>query len=337
MEHRTVRLERHGRVLLVRLHNPPRNLVDTTMVGDLTAVVRALEADAGVRAVVITGDPHEEFAAHFDVGVIEDLTRRVPGQVPPTAARVLLSVVAGLEVLPGLGPLLARTPAAGAQAVLGMHRLFQRMGRSDKIFIAAVNGLALGGGCEIALACDLRFMAEHDDCRIGLPEALLGIIPGGGGTQLLTRAVGPARAMPLMLHGTALSAAEALAEGIVHRVVPRNELLETALATADRLALRSPWAVRMLKRSVYGGVGRSLGSGLALERSGLVAAATSAQGRRGMRTLLEMFPSDRPVPPGELLAALGRTEIDLGAATTVPQPHGTVATAVPEEGGEDGR
>lgn len=321
MVQETLRAERDGRVLLVRIDNPPRNLVDVAVLRDLEHLVRAVEADDTVRAVVLTGAPHEEFAAHFDVGVIEAMARRVPVRLPAAGAAVLLPVIAGLGRLPGLGGVLERTPAAGARTLLGMHRLFRRMNRSDTVFVAAVNGLALGGGCELALACDLRFMASHPDCRIGLPEGLLGIIPGGGGTQRLTRLVGPGRALQMMLEGTVLSAAEASALGLVHAQVPPEELLGTALAAAHAAARRSPWTVRMLKRCVYQGASRSLDAGLAQERVGLVVTSTSRQGREGMRQLLEMFPAGRPVPPRVVLQALLDADVDLGGPSPASAPR----------------
>jgi enoyl-CoA hydratase len=311
--YQTLTLERHDRVLLVRLTNPPRNLLDMVVVDELAALVRSLRSDPQVRCVVITGDPHEVFAAHFDVEVIDGLARGLPVSIGPGLASVVWPVIAALDRLPGVDAALQRTPAAGASALLRMHRLFNRMGRSDVVFVAAVNGMALGGGLELALACDLRVMSTADTTCIGLPEGLVGILPGGGGTQRLTRAIGPARALRMMLEGTVLSPAEALELGLVQAVVPADRLLETAMDTAARAAQRSPWTVAMLKRSVYGGVGRRLEAGLRLEQQGLVVTSTSAQGRRGMRALLDRFPSRSPVPARELLDALaGEAAVDLG-------------------------
>jgi enoyl-CoA hydratase/carnithine racemase len=200
-----------------------------------------------------------------------------------------------------------------------MHRLFNRMGRSDVVFVAAINGMALGGGLELALACDIRLMAIGPDICVGLPEALIGILPGGGGTQRLTRAVGPARALQMMLDGTVLSASEATDLGVVHAAVPKAELMAAALSTARRAAQRSPWTVGMLKRAVYDGFGRRLATGLLLEQIGLIVTSTSDQGRRGMRALLTRFPSREPVPARVLLDALaGSAALDLGGDSNEP-------------------
>ncbi len=313
MPYQTLVIERHPRVLVVRLNNPPRNLIDMTVVDELAALVKGLRGDREVRAVVITGDPHEVFAAHFDVEVIHSLARGLPLTIGPGLASVIWPVIAALDRLPGVDAALQRTPAAGASALLRMHRLFNRMGQSDVVFVAAINGMALGGGLELALACDLRLMSTGGTACVGLPEGLIGILPGGGGTQRLTRAIGPARALRMMLEGTVLTAGEALELGLVQAAVPSEELLEAAMTTAARAAQRSPWTVAMLKHSVYGGVGRRLEAGLLLEQRGLVVTSTSAQGRRGMQALLDRFPSRSPVPARTLLDALaGDAAIDLG-------------------------
>ncbi|WP_432515088.1 enoyl-CoA hydratase/isomerase family protein [Kineococcus sp. SYSU DK001] len=313
MAYRTLRLEHHDRVLLVRLDNPPRNLLNTSVIDELTHLVRAVEADDAVRVVVITGEPHEVFTAHFDVEEIQDLSRRLPFFVPPHLATFVWTVLAGADRVPAVDALIRRSPAAGASALLRMHRLFTAMGRSATVFVAALNGTALGGGLELALACDLRVMAASETTHIGLPEGLIGILPGGGGTQRLTRLVGPGRALHLMLDGSPLSAQQALDLGVVHAVAAPEQLIATALAIAQRMSRRSPWTVQMLKRSVYGGIGRPLRTGLLLENVGLVVTTTSRQGRVGMRALLERFPSQRPTPIRDVLEALsGSATSDLG-------------------------
>jgi len=251
----TVRTERDGRVLTVTLDNPPRNLMNGRMVGELDALARELEDDESIGAVVITGAPEEVFITHFDV------------------AEILAGVEAGREAT-----------EVGLELI---HGLFLRMNRMDKVFVAAVNGLALGGGCELALACDLRLMAEGEQHRIGLPELSVGIIPGAGGTQRLTRALGPSRALEFMLEADPLTPQQAVELGLVHRTVAGDELLQVAHATAERLARRSPVTVGALKRAVYFGGSAGLEQGLAMEREGFQAAVSSAAAARAMRAYLE--------------------------------------------------
>jgi enoyl-CoA hydratase len=140
-----------------------------------------------------------------------------------------------------------------------------RMNRSGAVYIAAINGAALGGGFELALFCDLRIAADSDHVRIGLIEILAGLIPGGGGSQRLPAILGMAAALDHMLEGRPLNAREALDAGIVHRVVPADSLLTEARATAERIARRTPYAVSALKRAVYFSDRRSLSSALDFE------------------------------------------------------------------------
>jgi enoyl-CoA hydratase/carnithine racemase len=157
-----------------------------------------------------------------------------------------------------------------------------RMNRMDKVFVAAVNGIALGGGCELALACDIRLMADGEGHRIGLPEMTLGLIPGAGGTQRLARSLGPARALELILEGRALSPREAAECGLVHRVVGGERLLPEARSLAARMAKRSPLTVAAAKRAIYEGGSRTLAEGMHGERAGFLAAVSSPPALRAM-------------------------------------------------------
>jgi enoyl-CoA hydratase/carnithine racemase len=277
----TVRTEQTGRVLLVRLDNPPRNFMTTRMVGELEALVRRLEDDSSVGSVIFTGAAEGTFITHFDVGEIERGASQVGVTMSPGQAGGALRALGAAARVPGGRSALTRTPAAGVAALLQIHDLFVRMGRLDKVMIAAINGTATGGGCELALACDVRIMAAGD-FAIGLPEITLGIIPGAGGTQRLARALGPTRALEMMLEARVLSPSEALEAELVHRVVPAESLAGEARATAERLARRSPIAVGALKRAVYDGASRPLAEGLHVERAGFLAAASTPAARRAM-------------------------------------------------------
>ena len=161
--------------------------------------------------------------------------------------------------------------------------------------VAAINGQALSIGCELALACDVRYIA--DDARaIGLPEMTLGLLPGGGGTQRLARTVGQARALELILEATLLTPQQALEIGLVHRVVPHAQLLDEALATAHRLARRAPLSVAGAKRAVLEGASRPLPDGLALERKWFMAALSRPAARRAMRRYVEDLRSSGRAP-----------------------------------------
>src|SRR4051794_33384895 len=223
----TVHSERDGRVLTVRLDNPPHNFMTGAMVRELDALATQVEGDAGLGAVVITGAPDDVFITHFDVSEILAGTEGASRPISTGVASGSLRAIGAVGRIPGAKGRLERSPAAGAVRLRAMHDLFLRMNRMDKVWIAAINGTALGGGCELALACDIRIMAEGEG-RIGLPEASLGIIPGAGGTQRLARLLGPAQALEMMLEARALSPAEALGIGLVHRVVAPGRLLDVA-------------------------------------------------------------------------------------------------------------
>jgi enoyl-CoA hydratase/carnithine racemase len=279
---KTVHVERSGRVVIARLENPPRNVMTTAMVRELDELTRSLEDDRSIGAVVITGAPDDVFITHFDVAEISEGSTRVGTTISTSQAGGSLRAVGAVGRIPGARSLLERTPAAGLVALRQIHDLFLRMNASDKVFIAAINGLALGGGCELALACDVRIMARGDH-RIGLPEITLGIIPGAGGTQRLARTLGPGRALEMMLEGRTLKPKEAAELGLVHRTVEKEGLLEEAVSTAERLARRSPSAVAALKRAVYEGASRPLAEGLHIEQAGFLAAASTQAAKRAMQ------------------------------------------------------
>jgi enoyl-CoA hydratase len=154
------------------------------------------------------------------------------------------------------------------------------------VFIAAINGPALGGGCELALACDLRYMAR-DAGVIGLPEMTLGFSPGAGGTQRLAQLLGPGRALEMILEGEALKPHEALEAGLVHRVVREKDLVAETSETAARLARRAPISVAGAKRAVREGSAMPLSAGLAIERKWFLAAASRPASQRAMRAYVE--------------------------------------------------
>lgn len=164
------------------------------------------------------------------------------------------------------------------------HRLFEAMIRTQLTVpvpvIAAVHGAAMGGGCEMTLACDFAYAAEG--ARFGLPESTLGIMPGLGATQLLPRAVGPRRAIEIVTTGKPFSAEEAMAWGLVNGVVPADQLLDTVLEVAGRIAASAPLSVKALKRVIHGGQDLPLKEGMDLELSHYYELFTTADRREGV-------------------------------------------------------
>jgi enoyl-CoA hydratase/3-hydroxyacyl-CoA dehydrogenase len=175
----------------------------------------------------------------------------------------------------------AMDEAAGRELLDAAHGLFRSFERSGVVTIAAVNAAALGGGCELAMACDVRIAA--DSASFGQPEINLGIIPGFGGTQRLPRLVGESRALELNLIGEPISATEAFEYGLVSRIVPDHELLDAALAWARKLAAQAPLAVTQIKRV---SAVADLDAGIEAEKAGFAATFGSADAREGIAAFL---------------------------------------------------
>ena len=235
-------------VALVRLDRPKANALSTTVLSQLHQACRQLEADPP-GAVVVWGG-RRIFAAGADIGELQS---------------------AGAEAVGS-----AFAAALGALSSL------------PRATVAAVNGYALGGGLELALACDFRVCAE--DAAMGQPEILLGVIPGGGGTQRLARLVGPSRAKELILSGRQVRAEEAASLGLVNRVVAPDEVLDAALSWAAELAAGPLAAQSLAKAVIDGGLDVALGDGLVLEQQAFAAAARTQDAARGISSFLEHGP-----------------------------------------------
>jgi enoyl-CoA hydratase/carnithine racemase len=244
-----VRTERRDAVAVLRLDRPPMNAMSAELLDQLAGAARALTGDPSVRAVVVSG-AERAFAAGAD---IDELERRDPGDV-------------------------ARSFRAAFDAVAAIPRPV----------IAAVRGVALGGGLELALACDLRVAAES--ARLGQPEIQLGILPGAGATQRLARLVGPARAKDLIWSGRHLRGAEALAIGLVDRVEPADAVESVAFEWAEALGAGATAAMALAKRAIDRGLDGSLSAGLDLERDAFVEVFATADARTGIRSFLEHGP-----------------------------------------------
>ncbi len=236
-------------VLLTINREAALNALNNRIMLRLQEIFETLEADEDSLVVIITGAGSRAFAAGADVREIKDA---------------------------GSG----RT----AFITKGQHILSQ-IRRSSKVVIAAVNGYALGGGCELALACDIRIAAEN--AKFGLPEATLGVMAGYGGTQLLPRLIGPGRAKYLMLSGTMLSAAEAHACGLVERVCGRETLMGEVRSLAGRIASAGPLAVRGCKRAIDVGLELPIEEALRFELAIYDEVANSQDAEEGLSAFIE--------------------------------------------------
>jgi enoyl-CoA hydratase/carnithine racemase len=287
--------ERRGRVLVVRIEHPPHNFMTAGMVRELDALTRSLRRDRSVGAVVITGKPERLFITHYDVAEILDSVERVGVAAPPWLAGALLRVAAVLRRIPGVRTAAERTPLRGLFELYRIHDVFLRMNWMDKVFIAAINGPATGGGCELALACDVRYMADAE-IPIGLPEMTVGFNPGAGGTQRLSRVLGTGRALEMMIEGRTLLPRQALEAGLVHAVLPLESLEAAAIEAGERLARRSPISIQALKRAVYEGASSPLAHGVGVERKWFMAASATEASKRAMAALAEQVSREDASP-----------------------------------------
>jgi enoyl-CoA hydratase len=289
-----VRTEQQGRVVVATFDNPPHGLMDAGIVDDLELLVGRAETDDSVGAVVLTGAHPERFVAHYDVRELLEGARGSP-TVGARAAAASMRAVGVLRRLPSVEDALTRSPAAGMVALERFHEILLRMNRCGAVFVAALNGSAMGGGCELALTCDLRVMADGEH-GIGQPEILLGFPPGGGGTQRLTRLLGTGRALRIVLDGAPLSPADAAELGLVDEVVAGDEVVERAVAVAERLGSRPKLAIGACKRAVYEGGSLPLPAGLRLERAEFLAALGSREAEQAMDAYLAEFERTGELP-----------------------------------------
>lgn len=249
-EHVTVSVDEHG-VATVRVDRPPVNALDAGVWDELAGAASRCADDDAIASVVLWGGP-KVFAAGADI-----------------------------KAMSGLGFQQMFAQAGALQAACSA------LARIPKVTVAAVNGYALGGGCELALTADFRYAAE--DATFGQPEILLGIIPGAGGTQRLPRLVGVQKAKEMIYGGDLYPAEQCHRMGLADRVLPSDRVYDEAVAAARRYA-RGPYALRMAKKAIDEGAEIDLDSGLRLETSLFAACFATADREAGIRSFLEQGP-----------------------------------------------
>ena len=251
MSTQTIIAERRGRVGIVRLNRPQAlNALNVTLKNELLGAVEAFDADANVGCILMTGSD-KAFAAGADIKEMADKSY--------------------IDIF--------RADYAAD---------YERLARMRKPVIAAVAGFALGGGCELAMMCD--FIIAADNAKFGQPEIKLGVIPGIGGTQRLTRAVGKAKAMDLILTGRMMDAAEAERSGLVARVVPAASLMEEAIKVAETIAAMSQPSLLAAKEAVNRSFETSLAEGVRFERRVFHALFATKDRKEGMAAFIEKRP-----------------------------------------------
>jgi len=247
MAYETLIVEKEGNIGIITLNRPPANSVNFALLKDLDRALDQFEEDKEVRALIITGAGEKGFSAGFDV-----------------------------------------TEAARAAEIGNTGRaVFSRIERYPKPVVAAINGYALGGGCELTMACHFRVMVSTEKAKIGCPEVNLGIIPGWGGTQRLPRLIGKTRAMDMLVFGKRINAPEALNIGLINTASQPGELMNDAKDLAHRLAKQAPLAVKAILESVTLGLETTLEEGLKVEGKNLNMVSSSKDAIEGITAFLE--------------------------------------------------
>jgi enoyl-CoA hydratase len=252
MAYETILAETRGRVGLITLNRPQAlNALNSTLVGELNQALDGFEADPAIGCTVITGS-EKAFAAGADIKEMQGLS------YPQTYLDDFITA-------------------------------WDRVANRRKPIIAAVSGFALGGGCELAMMCD--FIIASDTAKFGQPEIKLGVMPGAGGTQRLTRIVGKAKAMEMCLTGRMMGADEAERSGLVSRVVPAAELMNEAMQAAEAIAAMSLPIAMMTKESVNRAYETTLAEGIRFERRVFHAMFATADQKEGMSAFVEKRPA----------------------------------------------
>ncbi|MFQ6070320.1 MAG: enoyl-CoA hydratase/isomerase family protein [Candidatus Aminicenantales bacterium] len=249
--YKTLIFKKEGSIGILTINRPQKlNAISNELISELSHFLDEVEKDEELRVLIVTGSGDKAFVAGADIGELVD-----------------------------------RDAKLGIRVSQQRQQLFSRIENLRLPVIAAVNGYALGGGLELALACSLRIASEK--AQFGAPEVKLGIIPGDGGTQRLPRLVGPGRAMEMILTGDFIDAREALRIGLVNRVVPQEKLMEEALSLARKIASRPPLAVMFAKEAVNRGIEGGASSGYSLESFLHALSCTTEDKKEGVSAFLE--------------------------------------------------
>ena len=247
-DYQHILVEQNEQIGIVTLNRPKElNALNFSLVSELVDALEELDRDQTIRCIVVTGAGEKAFAAGADIKEMSD-----------------------------------KSPI---DMMLGRFEAWERMRRIRTPMIAAVGGYALGGGCELAMHCDMIVASEN--ARFGQPEILLGIIPGAGGTQRLARTLGKYRAMEMVLTGAQISAQEMANHGLVNRVVPKGEHLSEAMKLAQTIVAQPSIAIRLAKESVLAAFETSLEAGLAVERKNFFLLFATEDMREGMQAFME--------------------------------------------------
>jgi enoyl-CoA hydratase len=249
--YRNVELSLEAPVAIIKMNRPPANAFSLEFVREVSNAIDEIDTNPKARVIIITSNINNFFATGADIKLMFEMDHQ--------------------------------------QLHSEITNLFNKIQKMSKPVIAMINGHALGGGCELALCCDLRFM-EKGSSRIGLPEINLGILSAAGGTQRISRLLGSGKAIELLFEGSRLGAEEALRIGLIHKVFDREDLMEKTLVYAHKLAKQAPIAIGLIKKCINDGIDADLKRGLEIEREALIKALQTEDAREGVRAFLEKRP-----------------------------------------------
>jgi enoyl-CoA hydratase len=258
LDYQYLELKEQKGVGIVKINRPPANALNQEMVEELHSIVDQLAIKEDIRALIFIGND-KFFAGGADIKMMQE-----------HKDKDLLAFIEGFTV--------------------HLQRVYNKIEEIPKPVIAAVNGFAAGGGCELALACDFRFMAKGKS-KIGLPEVKLGLLPGAGGLQRLPRLIGKAKAMEMIIEGSLLSAEEALEIGLVHKIFEPNDLFDKTLAYAENLARQATVAIGTIKNCIHRGLDTNMKAGLAFDIDSQDKLFKSQDAMEGISAFIEKRPA----------------------------------------------
>ena len=253
-----LRIEDRGHYMICYLSNPPSHTLNSSGVQEIHKFLDIIEKKDDLRVLAFTGEGENVFIRHYEVGELADSAEK------------------NIESNKG-----ARDP----KELHAFHRMLLRLRELDAIVVAGINGNTAGGGCEFSLGCDLRVMSDGD-FLIGLPETSVGILPGGGGTQRLSRLIGSSRALDLILHAKLLKPLEAYNLGIINKLLTEENFKEELDEYCEDLVNRAPIALSQVKKIIHQGLEMSLEHSLLLEQKAFDVTMNSKDAARAMRSLL---------------------------------------------------
>ena len=253
-----LRIEDNGNYVICYLSNPPTHTLTSSGVNEIHAFLDQIEKRDDLRVLAFTGDGENVFIKHYEVGELANTAER------------------NLET---------KKDKQDPKELHAFHTMLLRLRDLDAIVVAGINGNTAGGGCEFSLGCDLRIMADGN-FLIGLPETSVGILPGGGGTQRLSRLIGSSRALDLILHAQLVSPKEAFDLGIINKLVSEANFNQELISYCEDLSNRAPIALQQVKKIIHQGLEMTLEESLLVEQKAFNVTMNSKDAARAMRALL---------------------------------------------------